>query len=178
MNGQPFVVEVKEGDTLTQHEIKEIVDLCSRAYEEPFAPYLESFKNPVHVLGKLGDVLVSHALWITRWLQIEGSLPMRTAYVEAVATEEAQRGKGYASTVMTCLADQIQDYAIAALSPAETTLYSRLGWEFWQGPLYIRKEGQWLLVPDEAAMILRTENSPELDTHAPISIEWREGEVW
>ncbi len=173
-----FRIEIKPGDALSHFEVEEIVGLCSRAYEEPFRPYLESFPSPIHVLGKLDGILVSHALWITRWIQVEGSFPMKTAYVEAVATEETQRGKGYASNVMTCLAEQILEYEIGGLSPAETTLYSRLGWEYWCGSLYSRKEGQWLLLPEERAMILRTPNTPALDIHTPLSIEWREGEVW
>jgi len=173
-----LTLEVIPGDALSHYEVEEIVCLCSRAYEEPYAPYLQSFNDPVHVLGRINGNLVSHALWITRWMQIIGTQILRTAYVEAVATEEAQRGKGYASGVMTCLAEQIQDYGIGGLSPAQTTLYLRQGWEYWQGLLYARKDGQWLFVPDEVAMVLRTPNTPPLDIHAPLSIEWREGEVW
>lgn len=178
MTKHHFSIEVKSGDELTQVETEEIIDLCSRVYEEPYEPFLETFPNPTHVLGRLGDVLVSHALWITRWMQLRGKLKMKTAYVEAVATDKAQRGKGFASEVMTTLVAQIKDYDIGALSPADTALYHRLGWEYWSGPLYARKEGDWILVPEESAMIYRTANTPRLDIHAPLSIEWREGDIW
>lgn len=178
MTTQRFLISVKSGDELTQAEIEEIIDLCSRVFEEPYAPFLETFPNPTHVLGRLGGVLVSHALWITRWLQVRGKSPMRTAYVEGVATDKPQRGKGFASKVMTTLVAQIKDYDIGALSPADTTLYQRLGWEYWLGPLYARKEGGWILVSEESAMIYRTPKTPRLDIRGPLSIEWRVGDIW
>jgi aminoglycoside 2'-N-acetyltransferase I len=178
MTDQALSVEIKPEEALSRLERDEIIGLCSRAYEEDYSRYLESFTEPIHVLGKLGGTLVSHALWITRWLQIRGFPAMKTAYVEAVATEAVHRGKGFATCVMQLLADEIQSYDIGALSPAGTTLYARLGWEYWQGFLYVRKQDEWILVPDEAAMILRTPNTPGLDIYAPLSIEWRDGEIW
>jgi aminoglycoside 2'-N-acetyltransferase I len=171
-------LEIKPGESLRESELEEIIGLCSRAFQEPFTPYIQVFKNPIHILGRIGGEIITHALWITRWLQVKGSPIIKTAYVEAVATEEGHRRKGYASAVMTCLADQIQDHEIGGLSPAETTLYVNLGWEYWQGPLYARKGKRWLLVPDETFMIFRTLKTPPLDTRSPISIEWREGEIW
>jgi aminoglycoside 2'-N-acetyltransferase I len=178
MNTPGFTITIRPGDSLSQSEYKEILDLCTQVFEEDYAPYLKTFREPVHVLGSLDEVLVSHALWITRWIQIgEGPL-LRTAYVEGVVTEEKYRRRGYASRVMGALAVQIQGYDIGGLSPAEPNLYARLGWEYWQGPLYARKGEIKLLVPGEAAMILRTPKTPPLDLTAPASIEWREGDVW
>jgi aminoglycoside 2'-N-acetyltransferase I len=178
MSNPKFTIEVKPIASLSPMEYNQVISLCSRAYEEDFAPYLISFDKPTHVLGKLGEKLVSHALWITRWLQIENDLTLRTAYVEAVATEASFRRLGYASLVMQRLAIEIRDFDLGALSPADTTLYARLGWEYWQGPLFARLDGEWLLVPGESAMILRTPKTPDLDINLPISVEWREGEVW
>jgi aminoglycoside 2'-N-acetyltransferase I len=173
-----FSIEVKPSGYLFPNEYNEIISLCSRAFEEDFTLYLQVFDDPIHILCKYEGKLVSHVLWITRWLHVEDLPLLRTAYVEGVATEEAYRRKGYATSIMQRLTDEIQDYDIAALSPADTTLYARLGWEYWQGPLYARKDGGLVLVPDETAMILRTSKTPDLDIHKPISIEWREGEVW
>ena len=175
---QEVLIEVKPGNSLSQNETREVVDLCSQAFEEDYSSYLDVFDDPIHVLAKLDGVLVSHALWITRWMEIKGLPRLRTAYVEGVATQEIQRGKGYATAVMKRLAGEIQEYDIGALSPADTTLYSRLGWEYWQGQLYSRKDRYWLLVPEETAMILRTLRTPSLEIQAALSIEWREGDVW
>jgi aminoglycoside 2'-N-acetyltransferase I len=155
-----------------------IVALCSRAFEEDYAPYLETFEGAVHVFARLDGILVSHALWVTRWLKIGDRPRLRTAYVEGVATAAAYRGWGLATAVMERLVSEIDDYDIAGLSPAETTLYARLGWEFWRGPLFTRKEGNLTHDVDEALMIFRLPKTPSLNLSLPISIEWRQGEVW
>jgi aminoglycoside 2'-N-acetyltransferase I len=178
MSNPKLTIEVKPKDSLSQDETNQIASLCSQAYEEDYAPYLKSFDKPTHVLGVLDSKLVCHALWITRWLQMEAGTTLRTAYVEAVATEASYRHLGYASFIMQRLAEEIQDYDIGALSPADTSLYARLGWEYWQGPLFARKDSTWILEPGENAMILRTSQTPALDLLQPISIEWREGDVW
>jgi aminoglycoside 2'-N-acetyltransferase I len=178
MSNPQLTVEVKPLASLSQIEYNQVISLCSQAYEEDFGPYLISFDKPTHVLGKLGEKLVSHALWITRWLQIENGLTLRTAYVEAVATEASYRCLGYASLVMQQLAEEIQKFDLGALSPAETSLYTHLGWEYWQSPLFARRGSEWIRVPGENAMILRTSKTPALDLSLPISIEWREGDVW
>ena len=171
-------IEIKPGYSLSIEEHKAIAVLFRQAFDEDYGPYQDAFKDPIHILGKIEDRLISHALWITRWLQLEGHLLLRTAYIEAVATDSAYRRRGYATVIMQTLAEQIQDYNLGALSPAETSLYSRLGWEFWHGPLYARRDGKWVFVKDEKAMILRTSKTPPLDLQLPLSIEWRPGEVW
>ena len=164
---------------LTHTENSEILGLCSQAYEEDYAPHLETFKNSCHILARLEGRLVSHALWITRWLQIGSGPLMRTAYVEGVATDSQYRARGFASAVMKHLASEIIDFEIGGLSPAETSLYSRLGWQYWRGPLFHRKDGELIRDPaDEAIMILRLPKTPDLDLTQPISVEWRQGEVW
>jgi aminoglycoside 2'-N-acetyltransferase I len=166
-------------DDLSQTESSEILTLCSQAYEEDYAPYLETFESSCHILARLDGRLVSHALWITRWLQIGSGPLLRTAYVEGVATDAHYRSRGFASAVMERLAREIIDFEIGGLSPAETSLYSRLGWEYWLGPLFHRKDGMLFRDPaDEAIMILRLPKTPVLDLTQPISVEWRQGEVW
>jgi aminoglycoside 2'-N-acetyltransferase I len=97
-----------------------IIDLCTAAYGEDFSDIFEALPGTVHVLGYHAGVLVSHAAWVTRWLQPSGLPPLRTAYVEAVATDPAHQDKGYASAVMRHLAGQLDDYDLydlAGLSP-------------------------------------------------------------
>ena len=171
-------IEIKSGDILSIDESEDIAALFRQAFEEDFGPYQDVFKDPVHILGKINDRLVSHALWITRWLQPEGQPLLRTAYVEAVATETAYRQRGYATAILQNLAKQIQEYDLGALSPADTSLYSRLGWEYWRGPLYSRRGEEWVFKKDETAMILRTPKTPLINLQTPLSIEWRPGEVW
>jgi aminoglycoside 2'-N-acetyltransferase I len=172
-------LQIIPNEQLSPVRYKAIVDLCSGAYEEDYEPFMAAFDDAVHVLAHLDGALVSHALWITRWLQLDAGPLLRTAYVEGVATAERFRGRGFATSVMERLAEQITDFDIAALSPAETNLYVHLGWEYWQGPLFHRKNDALIPEPaDESMMVLRLPKTPVLDLSSPISIEWRKGEVW
>jgi aminoglycoside 2'-N-acetyltransferase I len=140
---------------------------------------MKSFENPAHVLGRYRGRLVSHVLWITRWLQIGDGPLLRTAYIEATATDPACRHKGFASAVMKRAADEIQDFDIAALSTGSKDFYSRLGWQLWRGPLFLRKAKELIPTPDEyGVMVLALPKTPPLDIYAPLSIEWRELEPW
>lgn len=174
------VLEVKKAADLSEREYSEIQTLCTRAYGRDFKPFLISFHNPTHVLGRIRGKLVSHALWVTRWLQSGDTKPWRTAYVEAVATDENYRRKGYASAVMRRLAEEIIDYDIGGLCTGHSfDLYSKLGWQLWRGPLYIRRDGELSATPEEkGVMVLALPKTPPLDLKAPLSAEWREGELW
>jgi GNAT superfamily N-acetyltransferase len=171
-------LEVVPGNRLSPQARGEILALCSQAFEEDYAPYLATFDGAVHILARREGKLVSQALWVTRWLQVGDDPPLRTAYVEGVATAADFQGQGFATAVMKRLAKEIVDFEIGALSPADTGLYTRLGWEFWQGPLYHRKDGKLIPDPEEEVMILRLQHTPAFDLSRPISIEWRRGEVW
>lgn len=156
----------------------EIVTFCSRAYEEELAPLMATHHGGTHVLGREGGRLVSHALWVTRRLQMGSSRLLRTAYIEAGATERDRRRRGYASQVMQRIAAEVRDFDIAALSPFDAAWYVRLGWESWRGPRFTRSNTNLIATPDEEVMILRLPRTPSLDLNAPLSAEWREGELW
>lgn len=168
-------------DPTTQHQI---IDLCTRAYEEEFADLLATFTGSVHVLGWLDGQLISHALWVTRWLQVGDGPLLCTAYVEAVATDPPYQNRGYASAVMRRIAAELAaddvGFELAALSPFSIEWYARLGWEQWTGPLSIRTATGLVRTPEEdgQVMILRLPHTPPLDRTAPLSAEWRQGELW
>jgi aminoglycoside 2'-N-acetyltransferase I len=169
-------IEVVAGDTINPSVRTEILGLCRRAYEQELS--FDDLTVEAHVIGRCDGRILSHALWVTRWLQVADGPLLRTAYVEAVATEPDCQHQGFAMQIMRQLAESVQDYDLAALCPAEEGLYLRLGWVFWKGPLSIRSEKGLLPTPEEAVMILCLPHSPELDLHAPLSAEWREGELW
>jgi aminoglycoside 2'-N-acetyltransferase I len=175
----PHQISVITSQTLPGDTRQAIIDLCSRAYEEDFAALFDTFTAEAHVLGYIDEVLVSHALWVTRWLQIDGGPLLRTAYVEAVATEQAHRGQGYASAIMRRVVAEIQAYDLGALSPFSVAYYERLGWELWRGPLYIRTATETIRTPrDGDVMIMRLPKTPKIDLYTSLSAEWREGELW
>ncbi len=184
-------------------------NLCARAYPgENLDPLWAAYAADFHAVGWIADLPVSYAMVVTRWLQAGAGPLLRTAYVELAATLPEFQGRGYATALMRQLAAAIAaaDYDLAALCPADTQLYARLGWEYWRGPLFIRRppEGwpagartadrdtntdtaadksaatdELLPTPEERVMILRLPPTPPLDLDLPLSAEWRPGgELW
>lgn len=172
-------VEVISRVDLSEIDYKAIISLCSRAFEEDYESILESLKGSTHLLGFYDGKLVSHALWVTRWLQVGNGQVLRTAYVEGVATKQDFRARGFATMMMKRMVGEIKDFDLAALSPFSVAYYARLGWELWHGPLYIRTEAGVERTPRNGdVMILRLPKTPELDLKVPLSAEWREGDLW
>ncbi|MFN8441772.1 MAG: GNAT family N-acetyltransferase [Caldilineaceae bacterium] len=176
----PLQIQVIPRDQLSLIQKEEIRQLCTRVYEEDFSDFWGTFADSTHVLGYVGDQLVSHAAWVLRWLQPEGYSPLRTAYVEAVATDVEHQRHGYATLTMQHLQAEIVDYELGGLSenPDVRHWYARLGWESWQGPLSIRTEQGLLATPDDHCMILRLPPTPPIQLTSPLSAEWRPGELW
>lgn len=156
----------------------EIIALCTEAYEEDFTRLFQLLPGSTHVLAYLDGQLVSHAGWVTRWLQPEGFHPLRTAYVEAVATRPSYQRRGFGSLVMRRVAKEIGDYPLGALSPSDPAFYERLGWQLWRGPTAIRTSQGLVPTPDEQVMIYRTKWTPPIDANTLLTAEWREGELW
>ncbi len=171
-------LEVASSNSLTKTQRAEILALCNRAFREDLTPFFRTITDATHVVGTLGDKLISHALWITRWLQCNDNPPLRTAYVELVATDPDFQRRGFATAVMQRLVCEIVDFDLAALSPAIPDFYLKLGWVFWRGPLFIRSPEGLIPTPEESVMVLHLTQTPRLDLEAPLSAEWREGELW
>jgi hypothetical protein len=70
------------------------------------------------------------------------------------------------------------DFDLGALSPSDDGFYVRLGWETWRGPLSIRTATGSMPTPEDRVMILCLPGTPDLDLDAPLSAEWRDGELW
>jgi aminoglycoside 2'-N-acetyltransferase I len=171
-------IEVLTANQLTPNQQVEIHALCNLAYDEDLEELFKTFSNPTHVLGWQGTTIVSHAMWVTRWLQVDKQPPLRTAYVEMVATEPGLQRRGFASQVMRHLANEILDFDMGGLCTGSPSFYTKLGWVFWQGPLFIRTPNGLLPTPEEKVMILQLPKTPQLDLTLPLSAEWRDGELW
>lgn len=176
MTGSPHI-EVVPRRALAPAHYAAIVALCARAYDEPFDAHLAPFDDATHVLASLDGELVSHALWVPRTLTYRGA-PLRSAYVEAVATEPRHQGRGHATRVLRALADAITGFDLGALAPSDAAFYARLGWESWRGPLAVETPAGPEPTPGEAVMILRLARTPPLDLDAPLIAPWRPGEIW
>jgi aminoglycoside 2'-N-acetyltransferase I len=175
---QPLSLRIAPAGDLTPDQRQAIIELCTAAYAEDFGDFFEALPGSTHVLAYQDGLLVSHAAWVTRWLQPAGQEPLRTAYVEAVATHPAHQGRGYASAVMRHLATGIAGFELGGLSPSDPAFYGRLGWELWQGPLAIRLADGLQPTPGEQVMILRLPRTPPLELTAQLTAEWRKAELW
>jgi len=180
----PVRLDVVRVDALDDAVRAEIITLCESAYGEDFTRLFEELPGSVHVLARdQRGVLVSHAEWVTRWLQPAEHPPLRTAYVEAVATAPKQQRQGLATALLRHINDVLvadSTWELAALSPSDPAFYARVGWEPWRGPLAIRRGDRIEPTPpDERVMILRLPRTPAtLITSSLLTAEWRTGELW
>ncbi len=134
----------------------------------------------VHFVLDVAGVVVTHAAVVERSLWV-ADRPLRTGYVEAVATAPAHQGAGHGTLVMTDVTAWIRErYELGCLGTGRHAFYERLGWRTWQGPSSVRMaEGAEPTPEDDGyLMVLATPSSPPLDFASPISCEWRPGDVW
>jgi len=133
-----------------------------------------------HFIAEADGVIVSHASVIEREIHI-GGIPLRTGYVEAVGTRPERERQGFGTAVMRGATDHIlRGYELGVLGTGEHGFYERLGWRTWPGRAYVRTADGPVRTPDDEGyiMVLRTASTPELDPDAPISCDWRPGDVW
>jgi aminoglycoside 2'-N-acetyltransferase I len=134
----------------------------------------------VHFLVEEGGVIVSHASVVERELHTGGH-DLSTGYVEAVATSPSRQRGGYGTAVMREAGEYIdQAFQLGALDTGRHVFYERLGWVRWKGPTAVRTAQGLVRTPEEDGNVLvrLTPMSPQLDLSAPISCDWRPGDVW
>ena len=134
----------------------------------------------LHFVLELDGEVVAHASVVERDLHVDGH-PLRTGYVEAVATASHRQGSGLGSLVMEDVTSYITDtFELGALGTGRQRFYERLGWVTWTGPASVRTATGTRRTPDDDGyiMVLPTPSSPPLDLASPISCEWRPGDVW
>lgn len=133
-----------------------------------------------HFVLDIGGQVVSHASVVERVLEI-GGRPIRTGYVEAVATAPALEGRGHGSAVMSAVNEHIRaTYELGALGTGRHAFYERLGWETWRGQAFVRTPEGPVGTPNEEGfiLVLRTPLSPPISLAESISCDWRAGDVW
>jgi aminoglycoside 2'-N-acetyltransferase I len=173
-------------DDLTDIEVAAIRALLWTAFEREDEDDRFTEDDWQHALGgshfllELGSEIVAHASVVTRELHVDNR-PVRTGYVEAVATAPDRQGTGLGTLVMRDVNAYLDDhYELGALGTSSQGFYQRLGWQVWRGPTHVRTTEGVQPTPDEDGyiLVLLTRASPSLDLDAPISCEWRPGDVW
>lgn len=175
-----FSIRTQRTPELTAEDRAAIIQVCFDAtQEEDFKNLFSYFSDSLHVIGSLNGQIVSHAVASTRWLQPENLPLLKTAYIDAVATDPRFQRRGYNSAVMRHLAEAIaEDYEIACLETEICGYYARLGWEEWRGALAGRGENGLVPTPDQTGiMILRLPRTSELNLDDSLIVEI-EGRIW
>lgn len=159
-------------------QIGEVAALCGSVFNCDYQYLLDLVPVRTHVLGYVDGRLVSHALWLDRSMRMGDGPWVTAAYVEGVATHPDYRRRGYGEAVMRRLQEETRRYPLGALSPAMEPWYVKLGWERWQGPLRIDKDGEISETRDETVLVYRTPHTGSLDLTEPLTAEWRPFELW
>ncbi len=134
----------------------------------------------LHVWMLDGHDVVSHGSLVSRTLQCSGHR-VNAGYVEAMATGDAHRRRGYGTQIMNHLNGLIRErYQVGALSTGTHPFYETLDWTRWRGPTSVDGPGGRHRTPDDdgSIMVLRTSASPPLDLDGEIVCDWRPGDVW
>ena len=171
-------------DELTAAEIAVIRQLLRAAFDSDDEPFTEEdwqhTIGGVHFVLDLEGEIVAHASVIDRELEVDGR-PLRTGYVEGVATALDRQGMGLGSRVMRDVTSYIHEhFELGALGTGAHRFYERLGWLTWKGPSSVRTAEGTRRTPDEDGyiLVLPTRSSPPLDLAAAITCDWRPGDVW
>ena len=172
-------------DELTPEEVAAIRSLMAAAFgtdpEERFTDDdWHHAVNGMHFVLDLDGEIRAHASVVERELRV-GGRPIRTGYVEAVATAPEDQGTGLGTAVMREVGAYLDEhFDLGALGTGSHRFYERLGWRTWRGPSSVGTAAGEQPTPDEDGyiMVLATRSSPRLDLDLPISCEWRPGDVW
>jgi aminoglycoside 2'-N-acetyltransferase I len=172
-------------DALNAQQIVEIRELLTQAFagDEHGGFSEEDWQHALggmHFIALVDGRIVAHASVVERELRVAG-VPLRTGYVEAVATVPSEQSRGHGTAVMRDVGRHIAaDYQLGALGTGSQPFYERLGWQIWRGPSHVRVDGQERATPGEDGyiMVLVVPRTPAIDLGAPINCEWRPGDVW
>ncbi|MDQ3406801.1 MAG: GNAT family N-acetyltransferase [Chloroflexota bacterium] len=134
----------------------------------------------MHFVAEVEGEIVAHASVVEREIHVDGH-PLRTGYVEAVTTAPRHQGNGLGTELMRDVGSYIRGrFQLGVLGTGSHGFYERLGWRTWRGPSSVRTTDGLRATPDDEGyiLVLPTSSSPALDLDAPLSCEWRAGDVW
>lgn len=133
----------------------------------------------LHVMALADGRLIGHASLVMRRLLV-GERSLRVGYVEAMAVRPAWQRQGIGAQLMAHIEELIDETCeLGALSASDAglSLYLARGWQPWEGPLFALTPIGTVPTPDEHGGVLVFTNNP-IDVTAPLTCDWREGDVW
>ncbi len=103
---------------------------------------------------------IAHAAVTPRIMQI-GGRTFRCGYVEAVGTDPLARRSRHGSRAVKAVMDVIrQEFEVGVLSTSRQAFYERLGWERWQGPSFVIRDGEKVRTEQEDDGIMSCASAP------------------
>ena len=169
---------------LTEPEVHAIREILWAAFIGEEAMTEEDWQHSaggVHILLEQSGRTVAHASVVERDIRV-ARRPYRTGYVEAVAVEPSWQRRGLGTRLMAEVADVVREgFELGALGTGTPEFYERLGWRRWRGPTFVRTSaGDIRTAEDDGGiLVLETPTTPlPLDLDAPITCDWRPGDVW
>ncbi|GIF76362.1 GNAT family N-acetyltransferase [Asanoa siamensis] len=134
----------------------------------------------MHALAWEGDTLVAHGSVVQRRLLHNGRA-LRCGYVEGVGVHPDHRRRGYGAAVMAALEGVIRGaYDLGALGTTDEgePLYRARGWLPWTGRLSALTPTGLTPTPEEEGAVYVFPGVLPLDLTAPLTCDWRDGDVW
>jgi aminoglycoside 2'-N-acetyltransferase I len=178
------VVRRVASDELSPELVAVLRDLSTAAWADRSEAFTDQdwdhAVGGVHFILEEDGSIVAHTSVVDRELHTSGHhLP--TGYVEAVATRPAHQRRGHGSALMREVGAYIdQTFHLGALDTGSPAFYEALGWVVWKGPTFVRTDAGLIRTSEEDGQVLvrLTPTTPDLDLSAPISCDWRPGDVW
>lgn len=168
----------EELDAATTARLRELMD---ESFGERFDDHDWSHAlGGTHLIVREDELVVAHASVVPRALDVDG-VPLRTGYLEAVATAPELQGRGLGTALVRAATGLVRSaYELGALSTGSPGFYERLGWERWAGTTWVREGTRLRRTPDEdeGILVLRTGPSADLPLTGAIACESRPGDDW
>lgn len=179
---EPIIVRRTMSPELSAGDVAQLLDLFHRCWPDgEFTPEdADHAMGGVHWIAEAAGRIVAHASVVPRTLEAAGR-PLATGYVEAVATHPDWRHRGIASRLLEQANEHIRTgFELGGLGTGVHRLYTRLGWETWRGPTWVRTASGLVRTEDEDGyiMVLRTPRTPKLHGTEALSCDWRPGDAW
>lgn len=133
-----------------------------------------------HALLWEGTDLIGHAALVQRRL-LHGRRALRTGYLEGVAVRADRRWRGHGRTLMDAVERLLRGaYELGALSASEAAVrfYATRGWQRWVGPTSALTPSGIVRTPAEDDSVFVLPLTAPLDLSAPLTCDWRDGDVW
>jgi aminoglycoside 2'-N-acetyltransferase I len=155
--------------------------LMDQAFDDFTDADWEHSVGGVHAVALAGDQVVGHASVVQRRL-LHGGRALRAGYVEGVGVHPGWQRRGIGGRLMAEVERVVRTaYDLGALGATDegVALYTSHGWQAWRGPLASLTPSGTVPTPDAdgAVYVLATPGTP-LDLDAPLTCDWRDGDVW